>query len=68
MLRVSIGQVSDIRQTEMQIPGPLVPEPSPFEVEYAIEKIYTSQGIGQISVQVIQARGYKLGSESPQTY
>jgi hypothetical protein len=31
--------VSDVRQTETQTAEPLVPEPSVFEVELAIEKL-----------------------------
>jgi hypothetical protein len=46
--------VYDVRQTE-----PLVPEPSVFEVEMAIEKLkgHKSPGIDQIPAELIQAGG-----------
>jgi len=31
--------VNDVRQTEMHTAEPLVPEPSPFEVEIAIDQL-----------------------------
>ena len=41
--------VNDVRQTEIHTAKPLVPEPSAFEVEMAIEKIksHKSPGIDQ---------------------
>jgi hypothetical protein len=44
---------------------PLVPEPSPFEVEIAIAKLkkYKSPRSGQILAELIQARGEILWSE-----
>ena len=44
--------VNDVRQTEIHTAEPLVPEPSTFEIELAIEKIksHKSPGIDQIPV------------------
>ena len=36
---------------------PLVPEPSTFEVELAIEKVIRYKGTGQIPVELIKAGG-----------
>jgi hypothetical protein len=56
---------SDVRQTEIHTAEPLVPEPSAFEVEMAIEKLkrYKSPGIDQIPAQLIKAGGSKICSE-----
>ena len=35
---LNVYEVSDVRQTETHTGGPLVPEPSAFEFEMAIEK------------------------------
>jgi hypothetical protein len=50
---------------EMHTAEPLVPEPSPFEVEIPIAKLekYKSPGIDQIPAELIQAGGEILGSE-----
>jgi hypothetical protein len=42
--------VNDVRQTEMHIAEPLLPEPNYFEVEITTEKsqTYTSPAINQI--------------------
>jgi hypothetical protein len=55
----------EVRQTEIYIAEPLVPEPSPFEVETAIAKLkrYKSPGSDQISVELIQAGGKILRSK-----
>jgi hypothetical protein len=57
--------VSDVRQIEIHTAEPLVPEPSPFEVEIAIEKLkkYKSPGSDQILGELIQAGGETLQSE-----
>jgi hypothetical protein len=49
--------VNDVRQTEMHTAEPLVPEPNPFEIEIAIEKLerYKPPGIDQIPAELIQA-------------
>jgi len=38
---LNVHGVNDLRQTEIQSAGPLVPEPSALEVEMAIEKLKT---------------------------
>jgi hypothetical protein len=47
---LNIHGVNDDRQTERHTEEPLVPEPSAFEVELAIEKLksHKSPGIDQI--------------------
>jgi hypothetical protein len=56
---------SDVRQTEIHTAEPLVPEPSAFQVEMAIEKVkrYKSPGIEQIPAELIKAGGSKIYSE-----
>jgi hypothetical protein len=48
--------VNDIRQTEIHTAEPLVPEPSAFEVELAIEELksHKSPGIDQIPAELIK--------------
>jgi len=55
---LNIHGVHDVRQTEIHIAEPLVPEPSAFEVEMAIEKLksHKSPGIDQIPEELIKAR------------
>ena len=50
---------NDVRQTEIHIAETLVPEPSAFEVELAIEKLksHKSPGIDQIPAELIKAGG-----------
>jgi hypothetical protein len=45
-----VHRVSDVRQIEIHTAEPLVPDPSPFEVEIAIEKLerYELPGSEQI--------------------
>ena len=52
---------SDVRQTAIYAAEPLVPEPSAFEVETAIEKLkrYKSPGTNQIPAEFI-----KVGSST----
>jgi hypothetical protein len=56
--------VSDLRQTEIHTAEPLVPEPSAFEVEMAIEKLksHKSPGFDQIPAELIKANGRKIRS------
>jgi hypothetical protein len=52
--------VSDVRQTQIHTAEPLVPEPSAFEVDLAIEKLkkkHKSPGNDQIPAELIKARG-----------
>ena len=51
--------VHDVRQTETHTAEPLVPEPSAFEVELAVEKLksHKSPGIDQIPAEPIKEGG-----------
>jgi hypothetical protein len=53
---------NDVKQTEIHTAERLVPEPSAFEVEKAIEKLkrYKSLGIDQIPAELIKAGGSKI--------
>ena len=55
----------DVRQAEIQTTEPLVPEPSSFEVEMAIEKLkrHRSPGIDQIPAELIKAGGSEICSD-----
>ena len=54
---LNVHGVNDVRQTEIQKGEPLVPEPSAFEVEMAIEKLkrHKSPGTDQIPAEPIKA-------------
>ena len=56
---LNIHGVNDVRQTEIHTVEPLVPEPSAFEVEMAVEKLrsHKSPGINQIPAELIKAGG-----------
>jgi hypothetical protein len=56
---------NDVKQTEIHTAEPLVPQPSAFEVEMAIEKLkrYKSPGIDQIPAKLIKAGGSKIFCE-----
>jgi hypothetical protein len=60
-----VHRVSDVRQIETHTAESLVPDPSPFEVEIAIEnfKRYKSPGINGIPAELIQAGGEILRSK-----
>jgi hypothetical protein len=60
----SIHGVSDVRQRDMHKVEPLVPEPSTFEVEMAIEKLkgHKSSGIYQIPAELIKGGGRTICS------
>jgi hypothetical protein len=62
---VSELRVSDVRQIEVHTAEPLVPEPSPFEVEIATAKLkkYKFLGSDQIPPALIQAGGETLQPE-----
>jgi hypothetical protein len=55
----------DVRQIEIQTAEPLVPDPSPFDVEIAIVKLkrYKSPGSDKIPAELIQAGGETLRSK-----
>jgi hypothetical protein len=52
---LNVHGVNDVRQAEIHTAEPLVPEPSAFEVELAIEnlKSHKSPGIDQIPAELI---------------
>jgi hypothetical protein len=54
---LNVHRVGDVRQIEIHTTEPLVPDPSPSEVENAIAKLqkYTSPGSDQTSAELIQA-------------
>jgi hypothetical protein len=56
---LNIPGVNGVRQTEVHTAEPLVPEPSDFEVDLAIEKLkcHKSPGIDQIPAELIKAEG-----------
>jgi hypothetical protein len=62
---LNIRGVNDVTQTEVHTAEPLVPEPSAFEVEMAIEKLkrHKSPGIDQIPAELIKSGGRILWSE-----
>ena len=62
---MSVYGVNDIRQTEIQKAESLLPEPSAFEIEMAVEKLkkHQSPGIDQIPVELIKARSRAIHSE-----
>ena len=43
---MNVHEVKDVRQAEIHTVGPLVPEPSAFEVELAIEKLKNHKSPG----------------------
>jgi hypothetical protein len=61
---LNIHRVSDVRQIEIHTAEPLVPDPSPFEVEADIAKLkrYKTPGSDQIPAELIQAGGDILHS------
>jgi len=62
---LNVRGVNDVRQTLIHTTKPLVPEPSAFEVELAIEKLksHPSPGIDQIPVELIRAGGRRIHYE-----
>jgi len=56
---LDVHRVNDVRQTEIHTAEPLLPEPSAFEVELAIEKLKSpkSPGIDPIPAEFFQAGG-----------
>ena len=62
---LNVHEVNDIRQAEIHTVEPLVPEPSVFEFELAIEKLknYKSPGIDQITAEMIKAGGWAICCE-----
>ena len=62
---LNVRGVNEVRQTEIHTAEPLVPVPSAFEVELAIEKlkIHKSPGIDQIPAELIKAGGKTVHCE-----
>jgi hypothetical protein len=62
---LNIHGVHDVKQMDIHMAEPLVPEPSLFEVEIAIGKLksYKSPGTDQIPAKLIKAGGETLFSE-----
>jgi len=62
---LNVRGVIDVRQTEIHTAESLVPEPSAFEVELAIEKLkrHKSPGIDQIPAEMIKAVDRTIHSE-----
>jgi hypothetical protein len=64
-LLLNVYRVSDVKQIEIHTSEPLVPDPSPFEVEIACVKLkkYKVPGSDPIPAEVIQAGGETSWSE-----
>ncbi|PNF34871.1 hypothetical protein B7P43_G03116 [Cryptotermes secundus] len=62
---LNVRRVSDVRQTEIHTAEPLIPDPSPFEVESAIAKLklYKSLRSDQIPAELMQEGGEILRSK-----
>jgi hypothetical protein len=62
---LNVHRVSDVRQTEIHTAEPLVPDPSPFEIEIAMAKLkrYKSPHSNQILAELIQGGGEILCSK-----
>ena len=62
---LNIHEVNDVRQAELHTAEPLVPEPSAFEVELAVEKLksHKSPGIDEIPAELFKAGGRTIRSE-----
>ena len=58
---LNVHGVNDVRHTEIHTAEPLVPEPSAFETELAIEKLKSHKppGIDQIPAELINA-GFRV--------
>ena len=56
---LNVCGVNDARQTEIHAAEPLVPEPSAFEVEKAIEKLkgHISSSVDQMPAELIMSGG-----------
>jgi hypothetical protein len=62
---LNVHEVHNVRQKDVQTAEPLVPEPSPVEVEIGIGELKSckSQGNDQIPAELIKAGGETLRSE-----
>jgi hypothetical protein len=63
--QLNVNGVNDVRQTDLHITEPLVPEPIAFEFEMAMEELkrHKSTGIDQIPEEMIKAGGRTIHSE-----
>jgi hypothetical protein len=63
---LNVQEIMDVRQTEIHTAEPLVPEPSAFEVEMAIEKLkgQKSTSTDQIAAEFIKSGGKTIRYES----
>ena len=54
----NVYDISDVKQKEIHTAEPLVPEPSVFDMEMAMEKLksHKSPDIGQVPVELIKAQ------------
>ena len=58
LLNIYIYKVNNGRQTEIHTAEPLVPEPSAFEVDLAVEKLESHKsGVDQIPAELIKEGG-----------
>jgi mannosyltransferase OCH1-like enzyme len=66
-LNLNVHRVSDVREIEIRTAEPLLPDPSPLEVEIAISKLkrYKSPDSDQTPTELIRARGEILHSKIP---
>jgi len=62
---LNVHGVNDVRQTEMHTAEPLVPQPTAFDVEMAIEKLksHKSPSIDQIPAELIKVGGRTIQSK-----
>jgi len=62
---LNIHEVNDVRETEIHTAKSLVPDPSAFNVELAIEKLesHKSPGMDQIPAELIKAGGRTIRYE-----
>ena len=63
---LNVHGVKDVKHTEIHTAEPLVPEPSAFQVEMAIEKLkrHKSLGVDQIPAELIKAESRTFRSET----
>jgi hypothetical protein len=64
LLNILVHRFTDVWQREIQKARPLVPDPSPFEVEIAIAKLKRHKSPDPTPKEIIHAGGEILGSLS----
>jgi len=62
---LNVHEINDVRQTDIHTAEPLVPEPSAFEIEMAIEKLkrHKSPSRDQFPAELMKAGGRTIHSE-----